>query len=883
MLRDYSRDHLERHKSQEVRRIIFSVDASHEYKREDLGERNYYFPFKLSFEIKREGESLTLDGEGFCDSGYFLAGFSESQCFLLDEDGRYGSFSLKNAAEDPDAFQRQGFRYYLTLNDENRFNIRGTKQYTHLIPYDFKSLVKDDWSLASPVDGGEKFAFSKGCPEPFFQSHQTMPRMINETALALVRLSLARPTVTARNLYHLSAMLWDIQMAFKSQQDRALFVRMTPDIRLSEVNMLNTMAYAAYEFLKQRYKNEPGNEVPIDLDTGEPELEKSDIALVLEWFLKLVNLDHDRYPKSRALAKRFADQSLAHHLDDGSREVSNYDPEADLRLVNENPAMHINLSGIMSPPAQKVDESNFPYSDWFEGAEFFSSKLNINHWNPLYVPGSLDQNGNDLDYTQSPLTLHWGRLPTFSDLSDHYDEDEKIYFNPSGSLLTLEKDGERFIRENLKVAEASLWHNPIANGRYDVSWGTEPDWVVIEDDNKGANLIDISPVHWGNHSLGSNDGQGYGRQVRDNATGRTYNYQPYFVKAADFYRSIAEFWADGPKSETPPGHWNTLANYTMDQMILHEIPFKWQGKGEVLDRVSYETKLYLTLNGALHDAAVVAWGIKGAFQGGRPITVIRKFAAMAEEDRDFAERLVEIGDGLLKFERTDYRIQLTSVEDLNSCNETILKPDQPVFMNGGLKTISNLIKKGVEVNFQIEVGDSSAICYAVFSQDKLWIKSWLGHSTYDTADESRKLLPVLSPQELKRREVFARNAIGGTGWMPAENWTTYQKTSFVTPPFPGFVSGHSTFSRAAAEVLAAVTGSKFFPGGLGTYRAPQLEFEGNQNAKPFDFQWATYFDASDQSGVSRVYGGIHASYDDLPARKIGSKIGQAAVAKANDL
>ena len=109
----------------------------------------------------------------------------------------------------------------------------------------------------------------------------------------------------------------------------------------------------------------------------------------------------------------------------------------------------------------------------------------------------------------------------------------------------------------------------------------------------------------------------------------------------------------------------------------------------------------------------------------------------------------------------------------------------------------------------------------------------------------------------------------------------YQQQTFVTPPFPGFVSGHSTFSRAAAEVLAGVTGTPFFPGGLRVQEAPKLHFEFD-NSEGFDFHWATYFDASDVSGISRIYGGIHASYDDLPAREIGSKVGQKALEKARE-
>src|SRR5206468_1460225 len=60
----------------------------------------------------------------------------------------------------------------------------------------------------------------------------------------------------------------------------------------------------------------------------------------------------------------------------------------------------------------------------------------------------------------------------------------------------------------------------------------------------------------------------------------------------------------------------------------------------------------------------------------------------------------------------------------------------------------------------------------------------------------------------------------GVRWIHADSWLPYQRTNFVTPAFPGYVSGHSSFSRAAAEVLTAATGSPFFPGGLATYDFP---------------------------------------------------------------
>ena len=103
----------------------------------------------------------------------------------------------------------------------------------------------------------------------------------------------------------------------------------------------------------------------------------------------------------------------------------------------------------------------------------------------------------------------------------------------------------------------------------------------------------------------------------------------------------------------------------------------------------------------------------------------------------------------------------------------------------------------------------------------------------------------------------------------------------MTPAFAGYVSGHSTFSRAAAEVLTGFTGSEYFPGGLGEWTIPagSLEFEAGP-ATDITLQWAAYADAADQAGLSRLYGGIHVRADDLAGRIMGADIGAAAWTKA---
>ena len=45
-------------------------------------------------------------------------------------------------------------------------------------------------------------------------------------------------------------------------------------------------------------------------------------------------------------------------------------------------------------------------------------------------------------------------------------------------------------------------------------------------------------------------------------------------------------------------------------------------------------------------------------------------------------------------------------------------------------------------------------------------------------------------------------------------------------------------------------------------------------------QWATYRDASDQTSLSRIWGGIHPPADDIPGRLIGIEVGTDAFALA---
>lgn len=120
----------------------------------------------------------------------------------------------------------------------------------------------------------------------------------------------------------------------------------------------------------------------------------------------------------------------------------------------------------------------------------------------------------------------------------------------------------------------------------------------------------------------------------------------------------------------------------------------------------------------------------------------------------------------------------------------------------------------------------------------------------------------------------------GTVLMRGEEWLPYQPRTFITPPFPEFVSGHSTFSAAAATVLARFTGSDAF-GAEVTIPAGSSRIEpGVVPARAVTLRWATFADAADQAGMSRRYGGIHFQDGDEEGRRMGRAIGAEVWAKA---
>lgn len=586
-------------------------------------------------------------------------------------------------------------------------------------------------------------SFLSGCKNESvsFADNQTVAREWNEQILEAIRKDKPAPTIHARNLFHLSAAMYDAWAAYDAKATGYLVRE-----KLSAESVANArreaISYAAYRILMSRYKNSPS------ANATQSSLKQ---LMVKKGFDVEDTTTSGNTP--RALGNRIAEAYIQYGLNDGSNEANGYaDTTGAAELLKVNPILEVAAAGT-------------------------GELTNPDRWQPLKIQGATTQNGMAAPSTQGYVGPHWKNVKPFA--------------------MQRESDGE-------------LYHNPGAPPA--ISDPKMNEWVVSvikkssQLNDEDETVVDISPGTFGNNSLGADDGKGHSVNP---VTGAAYASQK--VKIGNFSRVLTEFWADGPHSETPPGHWNVLANEVRDNSAFER---RWRGQGNPLDILEWDVKTYFALNGAVHDAAITAWEVKRAFLCTRPISLIR------------------------------YKGGLGQSSD----------PALPSYHPNGLPLISGLIELITTESTAPGQRHESLAGH----EGELAIHVWPGQPATPALED------------------------GGVKWKRAVEWIPYQEKTFVTPAFPGFISGHSTFSRSAAEVLAAVTGSEFFPGGLKEFVARKnssLRVEKGPSEE-VRLQWATYYDAADQAGQSRLWGGIHIQPDDYVGRRLGHDVGVAATSHA---
>lgn len=581
-----------------------------------------------------------------------------------------------------------------------------------------------------------------------FSSHATVAKEWNETLLDAIRLDFARPTVHARNLYHTSAVMWDAWATYDTNALGLFFTEKNQAVDVAAARH-EAISYAAYRLLAWRFDQSPNADVTL------PAFDQKMSDLGYD-----INVTTTAGDSPAAIGNRIAANMIAYGMSDGANEANGYENQYYLPV-------------------------NDPLLPDFTGNPDITD---ANRWQPLALDFFIGQSGIIVGEYPDFLSPEWGVVRTFSlrpEQANDYTRDGQLY------RVYMDPGAPPYI-------------GTASDADYKSGFTQVVEWSSFLDPSDGV-MVDISPGARGNNTLGTNNGNGRGVNP---ITGQPYATN--MVPAGDYYRVLAEFWADGPDSETPPGHWFTILNYVTDQLTNKVID------GQPVDDLEWDVKSYLALGGGMHDVAISAWGIKGWYDYIRPVSAIR------------------------------YMCDQGQSSDANQASYNV---------NG-----IPLMPGTIEVITQASIAPGERHEHLAGNNDvnvgSIAVRAWrgpdyIGDPETDTA---------------------------GVGWILCGDWWPYQRPSFVTPPFAGYVSGHSTYSRAAAEILTALTGSEYFPGGIGTFSAPANQFLVFEEGPSVDIelQWATYQDAADECSLSRIYGGIHPTADDIPGRLIGYQIGQQA-------
>jgi hypothetical protein len=124
-----------------------------------------------------------------------------------------------------------------------------------------------------------------------------------------------------------------------------------------------------------------------------------------------------------------------------------------------------------------------------------------------------------------------------------------------------------------------------------------------------------------------------------------------------------------------------------------------------------------------------------------------------------------------------------------------------------------------------------------------------------------------NPSNGSQFEAYSRGQ--GLQMINGVDWETYQSVGGYSPPFPEFVSGHSTFSAAAADFLTNFYDSPEFGGKVQF----QLGFSYDEPGQTVSLAWDTWIGAAQEAGSSRLWGNIHFTDGNLEGQALGSSIG----------
>ncbi len=112
--------------------------------------------------------------------------------------------------------------------------------------------------------------------------------------------------------------------------------------------------------------------------------------------------------------------------------------------------------------------------------------------------------------------------------------------------------------------------------------------------------------------------------------------------------------------------------------------------------------------------------------------------------------------------------------------------------------------------------------------------------------------------------------------MDGSKWQPYSPPSFLCPPFPSYVSGHSTISGGCAEALKLFTGSDEFGDEAKILSGELTEADPKFYGDTITLKFPTFTEAAEMAGQSRVMGGYHIQADNVAGLQLGRDIAHKA-------
>jgi hypothetical protein len=160
-----------------------------------------------------------------------------------------------------------------------------------------------------------------------------------------------------------------------------------------------------------------------------------------------------------------------------------------------------------------------------------------------------------------------------------------------------------------------------------------------------------------------------------------------------------------------------------------------------------------------------------------------------------------------------------------------------------------------------------------------FIAAWDAKRHYD----SSRPWTLIRHYYVGRQIVSYLGACRGVGAVPADQWLPYSPPTFITPPFPGYPSGHSVVSAASARMLELFTGSDRFGAYArhrsGTYteagcdpgrmQARDGRVAATPNTADVILRLPTFTATADMAGLSRILGGYHIQSDNVAGLALG--------------